>query len=120
MRILVDMNLSPLWVQFLSGRGFDVIHWSDVGAATASDSVILDYAAAQQLVVFTHDLDFGTLLAARKAEGPSVLQLRAQDVLPAAAGDSVLRAIQVARTHLERGALVTVDLFRQRIRLLPI
>jgi predicted nuclease of predicted toxin-antitoxin system len=22
MKILVDMNLSPLWVQFLSGRGY--------------------------------------------------------------------------------------------------
>ena len=104
----------------MSDRGFHAIHWSDVGDATASDSVILDYAAARDLVVFTHDLDFGTLLAARKARGPSVIQLRAQNILPTAAGDSVLRAINVARTHLERGALVTVDLFRQRIRLLPI
>lgn len=120
MRILVDMNLSPLWVQFLSGRGYHTVHWSDVGAASAADSEILDYAAAHDFVVFTHDLDFGALLAAQKARGPSVIQLRAQDVLPAAAGDSVLRAIQAALTHLEEGAFVTVDLFRQRVRLLPI
>ena len=30
--------------------------------------------------VFTHDLDFGALLAATSAEGPSVIQVRTQDV----------------------------------------
>jgi predicted nuclease of predicted toxin-antitoxin system len=33
-------------------------------------------------VVLTHDLDFGTLLALTRANGPSVVQVRAQDVLP--------------------------------------
>jgi len=58
MKILVDMNLSPLWVEFLSGRGYHAVHWSDVGTASAADSEILDYAAAHNFVVFTHDLDF--------------------------------------------------------------
>jgi predicted nuclease of predicted toxin-antitoxin system len=119
MKILVDMNLSPLWVQFLSDCGYLAVHWSDVGAVCSADSEILDYAAAHDFVVFTHDLDFGALLAAQKARGPSVIQLRAQDVLPAAAGDAVLRAIEAALAQLEKGAFVTVDLFRQRIRLLP-
>jgi predicted nuclease of predicted toxin-antitoxin system len=71
-------------------------------------------------VVFTHDLDFGMLLAARKSCGPSVIQVRTQDVLPSAIGDVVLRAIEAAREHLETGAIVTVDVARNRIRLLPI
>jgi len=33
-------------------------------------------------VVFTHDLDFGTLLALTRASGPSVIQVGSQDVLP--------------------------------------
>jgi hypothetical protein len=69
MKILVDMNLSPLWVQFLSGRGYHAVHWSDAGSASAADSEILDYAAAHGFVVFTHDPDFGALLAAQKGQG---------------------------------------------------
>ena len=95
-------------------------HWSTIGDAAAPDSRILDYAASNGFVVFTHDLDFGMLLAARKAHGPSVIQVRTQDVLPSAIGDLVLRAIEAVGDHLKAGAIVTVDLARNRIRLLPI
>jgi predicted nuclease of predicted toxin-antitoxin system len=87
---------------------------------SAPDSQILDYAASNGFVVFTHDLDFGMLLAAGRTRGPSVIQVRTQDVLPSAIGDVVLRAIEAGRDHLEAGAIVTVDLARNRIRLLPI
>jgi predicted nuclease of predicted toxin-antitoxin system len=120
MKILIDMNLSPMWVQFLVAHGIEAAHWSTIGKASAPDSLILDYAAANGFVVFTHDLDFGMLLAARKSHGPSVIQVRTQDVLPSAIGGVVLRAIEAGRQHLETGAIVTVDLVRNRIRLLPI
>ena len=120
MKLLIDMNLSPLWVQFLADHGFEAIHWSTVGKASATDSEILDYAGNHGYVVFTHDLDFGMLLAARKTSGPSVIQVRCQDVLPSAIGETVLRAIVAARAHFEEGVLVTVDPGRDRIRLLPI
>ncbi len=42
----------------------------------------MDWARPSGYVVFTHDLDFGALLAASHAGGPSVIQVRAQDVLP--------------------------------------
>jgi predicted nuclease of predicted toxin-antitoxin system len=120
MKLLIDMNLSPLWVQFLADSGFDSIHWSEIGQSFAPDSEIMDYAGAHGLVIFTHDLDFGTLLAYRKTRQPSVIQVRAQDVLPAAIGEMVVRALHASRPHLEAGALVTVDPNRHRIRLLPI
>ena len=60
------------------------------------------------------------LLASYQTRGPGVIQVRSQDVLPSAIGEAVLRAIRTARPHLEKGALVTVDAIRQRIRLLPI
>lgn len=120
MKFLLDMNLSPLWVAFLANQGFEAVHWSTVGQPGAPDSEILDFAAAYGWIVFTHDLDFGTLLAGLGTNTPSVLQVRCQDVLPSAIGDVVLRAIRTAEPHLEAGALVTVDSFRHRIRLLPI
>ena len=114
------MNLSPLWVEFLARAGFESVHWSSLGEASASDSEIMDYASANGMVIFTHDLDFAALLASRNAQRPSVIQIRTQDVLPAAIGDVVVRALRASQPHLEAGALVSVDPTRNRIRLLPI
>ena len=120
MMLRIDMNLSPLWVQFLADAGFQSTHWSEIGRASAPDTDILDYAAEEGLVIFTHDLDFGALLATRKSRRPSVIQVRTQDVLPSVIGEMVVRALRASRSHLETGALVTVDPNRNRIRLLPI
>jgi len=65
MRLLVDMNLSPEWVGFLQSAGHEAIHWSTVGNPRAEDDEIMAWARAQKHVVFTHDLDFGTLLDKR-------------------------------------------------------
>ena len=120
MKLLIDMNLSPLWVRFFAASGFESIHWSMVGDPAASDKVIMDYAAANGFVIFTHDLDFGALLADRGARQPSVIQIRTQDVLPAAIGPVVVRALIASRQQINDGPLVTIDPSRNRIRLLPI
>ncbi len=39
-------------------------------------------ALDEQRVVLTHDLDFGAMLAATGARGPSVVAVRIQDVRP--------------------------------------
>lgn len=120
MKILIDMNLSPLWVPFLARHQIDATHWSTVGLPSAPDAEILAFAVSNDYVILTHDLDFGMLLAARGAGSPSVIQVRAQNVLPAAIGEVVVRAIGAAKPQLEEGALITVDPLKQRIRILPI
>jgi len=80
MKLLVDLNLSPRWIQLLTNAGFNVVHWTSVGALDAPDSEIMSYAASQSYVVLTHDLDFGAILAATQRRKPSVVQLRASDV----------------------------------------
>ena len=57
MRLLVDVNLSPDWVEVLEQQGWQALHWSTVGDPRASDSVIMQWALANGYVVFTHDLD---------------------------------------------------------------
>ena len=78
--IVIDMNLSPDWVPVLQSHGWQAVHWSRIGHPCAADQVIMDRASANRHVVFTHDLDFGTALALTHAAGPSVLQVRGQDV----------------------------------------
>jgi predicted nuclease of predicted toxin-antitoxin system len=69
-------------VQVLERHGWSAIHWSTVGDPRANDRTIMDWASANDDVVFTHDLDFGTMLALTHSAGPSALQVRADDVLP--------------------------------------
>jgi predicted nuclease of predicted toxin-antitoxin system len=70
--------------------------------------------------VLTSDLDFSALLASSSAVGPSVLQVRTQDVLPESLGAQVVRVLLELTDALESGAIVTIDEIAARVRILPI
>lgn len=120
MKLLLDMNLSPSWVPFLRNAGVDAVHWSAVGAANASDRIIMEWAREHSCVVFTNDLDFSALLAMTRATGPSVLQVRLQDLLPAAVGPLVVHIIRTYEANLREGAIVTLAENATRVRILPL
>lgn len=94
MRVLLDMNLSPEWVPYLAEHGISAVHWSTIGAGNAPDFVIMQWARENGCIVFTHDLDFGITLAHSKDRGPSVIQIRTQDVSPGHLGDLVVRELR--------------------------
>jgi predicted nuclease of predicted toxin-antitoxin system len=120
LRLLVDMNLSPEWVAELSQQGHDAVHWSDAGDPRAADTAIMAWAVANGRVVFTHDLDFGTVLALTHAGGPSVIQVRGRDVLPEHMGWVVVAALRQYEAALTAGALVVVEEGKSRVRVLPL
>jgi predicted nuclease of predicted toxin-antitoxin system len=74
------MNLSPDWVETFRQHSIEAVHWSKVGQNNAPDTDILSHAKTNGYVIFTNDLDFGTLLALGGHDSPSVLQLRNQDI----------------------------------------
>jgi predicted nuclease of predicted toxin-antitoxin system len=119
-QLLVDMNLSPDWVDVFQRNQWHAIHWSTVGNSQAPDQVIMDWARSNHYVVFTHDLDFGTLLALTQSDGPSVIQVRAQDVFPDHLASIVMRALRQYESILEAGALIVLDETRLRARVLPL
>ena len=120
MKLLLDMNISPLWVNFLQKNGIEAIHWVECGAPDASDREIMAYARENDFSVFTHDLDFSTLLASSKDARPSVIQLRANDISIEAFGKAIIDALRHLRDEIEAGALLTIDSKHSRIRLLPL
>ena len=120
MKLLIDMNLSPDWVETLTRQGFEALHWITVGDARASDRDILEWARAHSYVVFTHDLDFGAILAVTQAQGPSVIQVRTHDVMPNSLGDKLVQILRQYAAQLEGGALITVDESKSRVHILPI
>ena len=120
MKVLLDMNLSPRWAAERQSRGFESIHWSRIGAKSAPDEEVLGWCAANGYVLFTHDLDFGAILAASGESNPSVLQLRTENVLSAAMLQRVSDALRQVEKELAQGALVTIEPDRHRVRLLPL
>lgn len=120
MKIVVDMNLPPAWVRLLETGGHTALHWSLVGDGRAPDTEVMAWARTNGFVVFTHDLDFGALLALTAQVGPSVIQMRTDDVTPDAQGQNLLAALQRFAGPLADGALISLDEVRTRVRILPI
>ena len=120
MKVLIDMNLSPSWVQALDDHGFEALHWSSIGDGRAPDSVVLAWAKGNGYIVFTNDLDFGAILAITRAVAPSVIQVRTQDLSPGRLIGLVVRGLRQHQSALERGALISVDELRLRSRVLPL
>ena len=102
------------------GRGHTAVHWSLVGDHKATDAVVMAWARTNGYVVFTHDLDFGALLALTAQTGPSVIQMRTDDITPEAQGAKLLAALQRFAGPLVDGALISLDEVRARVRVLPI
>jgi predicted nuclease of predicted toxin-antitoxin system len=119
-QLLIDMNLSPEWVPELLRHGCVSKHWSAVGDPRATDREIMEWARINNFVVFTHDLDFGTMLALTHAHGPSVIQVRGQNVLPGQMIEILMAALKQHESDLASGALVVVDESKSRSRVLPI
>src|SRR5262249_40129520 len=114
------MNLSPEWVKEFKSIGIEAAHWGSLGRHDATDSEILERSAREGWVVFTHDLDFGTILASRGYTTPSVIQLRGQEVTPSVIASAVLAVVTDYEAELVRGAIITIDPSRTRARILPL
>jgi len=120
MKLLVDMKLSPRWVDSLADAGILAAHWSQVGSHKATDLEIATYARDGEYIIVTHDLEIGAILAITGSRKPSVVLIRAEDVSPASIGDRVAKILIQMESDLQKGAILTIDPSRTRVRILPL
>lgn len=71
-------------------------------------------------MVLTHDLDFSAILAASRGTKPSVVQIRSENLNPDTIGAQVVSAVRQLEGQLQSGALVSVEPYRTKVRLLPL
>ena len=114
------MNLSPEWVEVLERAGITTVHWSTVGAGSARDTEICQYARSEAWVILTQDLDFSQMLFESSESGPSVVLLRMHNELDPLEQQRVIGILQKCHSELDAGALLVIDGARARIRHLPI
>jgi predicted nuclease of predicted toxin-antitoxin system len=119
MRILIDMNLSPDWKNFLENNGHISFHWTEIGKVDDPDIVLFEWAAKNEFTIFTHDLDFGAILAFNNALKPSVVQARTQDISIEIFGNNFLTLLSQFKVELEDGAIVTFYEEKMKVRILP-
>ena len=120
MKLLLDMNIPQGWVEILNKAGHEATHWRDIGDIRAEDTEIMAWARENEYMVFTHDLDFGSILYATNATSPSVIQLRTSNISPSAVGDLVIKTLNTVRNELASGSLVVIDPKKHRVRLLAL
>lgn len=80
----------------------------------------MEWAWVHGYIVFTHDLDFGALLAVTSANGPSVIQVRTQNVSLESISQLIIKSIIQFQSELREGALISIDREKARARILPI
>lgn len=120
MKILIDMNLSPEWVQEFKLHSIEAVHWSAIGRFDAKDAILMEWAIKNNHTIFTHDLDFGTALALTGAEKPSVIQVRTQNVTVANLSKMVIPVLKEYKDLMEAGALLVIEEDKNRLRILPL
>jgi predicted nuclease of predicted toxin-antitoxin system len=120
LKILIDMNLSPEWEQVFDKNNIQAVHWTKIGAFNAPDADLMNWARDNEHIVFTHDLDFGTALALSKAEAPSVIQVRTQNVTVKHLEALVIPIFKKYSNVLNKGALIIIDEQKERVRILPL
>lgn len=121
MKFLIDNSLSPVLASLLQQSNHDAVHVRSVGLQRAEDAVIFDRAAAADQVIVAADTDFGTLLAARGSQKPSVIQFRGEGSrAPEVLARLIIANLSQFRDALESGSIVTIEPARIRVRALPI
>ena len=114
------MNIPLKYSALLGKRGVESLRWSDVGSPYASDEEIMAYARNNNLIVLTYNLDFGAILSATHELKPSIVQIRASVMFADRAVDMITSATKQNTTELKKGAILSIDLKKARLRLLPL
>ena len=110
MRILVDNAPLPEVARGLSDAGHNAILVRDIGLSAAADAVIFERAADENRVLVSADADFGTLLAVRQDNRPSVVLFRrATQRRPADQVSLLVANLPKVESDLFAGAIVVIE-----------
>ncbi|HHT9146550.1 MAG: DUF5615 family PIN-like protein [Candidatus Brocadiaceae bacterium] len=115
MKFLLDSCISVFAVKDLRNAGFDVL-WVPESGKDPGDEDIIKKAFEEGFVLVTADKDFGELIFVYKRPHPAIIRL--VDIPARNQGKSLLRLIETHRFDIEKQALITLDKYRVRVRLL--
>jgi predicted nuclease of predicted toxin-antitoxin system len=120
MKFLIDMPVSPEVARWLTEKGHDAVHASDIGLYNAKDKEILEEAIKQERVIITADLDFPQLLALSKSKDPGIILFRGGNYNEQEMHTLLSRVLESVTEEKIRNSITVVDRARIRRTTLPI
>ncbi len=120
MKFLVDMGVSQAVVKWLREQGHDAMHVRDENMHRASDSEIVQKAREDGRIVITCDLDFGDIMSALGEQYPSVIIFRLDNETPSNVIRRLEQVLHESYEALQKGAIISTEETRHRVRLLPV
>lgn len=118
--IILDQGLPRSAANLLRHEGWDVLHTGDIGLGRASDAQLIDFARKERRVVITLDSDLHTILAVTNASAPSVIRIRLEGLKGPDLASLIKTIWPKIETHLQRGAMVSVNEAGIRIKRIPV
>jgi predicted nuclease of predicted toxin-antitoxin system len=119
-KFLLDQGVPQSAARLLRESGYDAVHTSGIGLASADDAVLLARASAEARTIVTLDADFHALLAVSGASRPSVVRIRMVGLRADAIVRIVESIVHQGASELEAGVAVSVQAGRIRWRKLPV
>ena len=120
MRFLADMGVDVRVIEWLRGQGHDALHLSEQGLQHLADDEIFRKAEAEGRCVLTFDLDFGEVAALTGGSKASVVLLRLGNPGWRRVVERLSTVFAESADAIAKGAVISVEETRHRIRYLPI
>lgn len=122
LKFLADMNISPITVELIQARNYEVVRVSHVLKHSSSDNEILEYSRSHNLTLLTQDLDFSYLIALSNYSKPSFITFRVTNNSPQKLAELFFKIMNLENIleAIGSGSSITVNDSGIRIRQLPI
>ena len=119
MRFLVDMCVDVRVAEWLRTQGHDAVHLRDQALQQLANGEIFRKAVSEKRTVLTFDLDFSEIAALTRGQQASLIVLRLQDARHQHVIERLSAVLADSASALEKGAVISVEEARHRIRYLP-
>lgn len=120
MRFLVDACVDVRVGDWLRRQGHDAVHLSEQELQRSTDGEIFRKAVTERRCVLTFDLDFGEIAALSGATKGSVIVFRLGNPGLDRVVDRLAVVLAESSEAIEKGAVISVEEARHRVRYLPI
>ncbi|MBI5740927.1 MAG: DUF5615 family PIN-like protein [Nitrospirae bacterium] len=119
MRILADMHISPVTVNFLLSLGHDAVRVNEIMPPSSSDREIVDAAKSSERVILTQDMDFSEIIALSGEVKPALISLRLSSSRIEFVNSILEKILPRIENDAAKGSIISVEDDRLRIRALP-
>ncbi len=120
MKFLADMGIAWRIVEWLKLHNHDAVHLRELNFHKMPDNEIFAKAKHEERIILTFDLDFGEIAAASGKQIPSIITFRLRNTRTPHVIQRLEKVLNDSSEALEKGAIISVEETRHRIRFLPI